>query len=170
MQFEHHIIFYQTATDRQVPCPVGTYNPDLNGDSLAVCLPCIAGFYCHEQTITPTLKCDQGYYCPTNITDGVSDLNIGSYGKQQVPCPRATYTDVIGTPNVTSCKACPVGSYCPAGTPNPIPCPMGYYCPPDSYTPAPCPIGTYGPSENLHYSENCTQCDKGKYVLEYYHF
>jgi len=145
-----------------VPCPVGTYNPDESGDALSVCKPCTAGYYCEERTTTPTSKCDKGYYCPTNITDGVSDLLIGSYGVHQVPCPAETYTDVEGTPDVTSCKACPVGFYCPEGTSSPNPCPMGYYCPPDSSAPAPCPIGTYGPSEQLNYRENCTSCDRGK--------
>lgn len=146
----------------EIPCPVGTFNSFENGDSLDICLPCLAGYYCEKETVTVTQKCDKGYYCPTNITDGVSSLLIGSYGKQQVPCPAQTYTSITGTPNEASCLACPVGFYCPEGTSTPSECPMGYYCPPDSAVPNPCPIGTYGPSSKLNYRENCTQCDPGK--------
>lgn len=150
------------ATDRQIPCPVGTYNAFENGDSLSVCLPCPPGFYCLEGTDhVPIAKCDKGFYCPTNITDGVSNLTIGSYGKQQVPCPAKTFTNVTGTPDEASCLPCPVGFYCPEGTDEPKVCEMGYYCPPDSAVPAPCPIGTFGPSPQLNYRENCTKCTRG---------
>ena len=149
------------ATPVEIPCPVGTYNAEENGPGIEACKPCTAGYYCLEKTVTPTQKCDQGYYCPTNITDGVSSLLIGSYGPKQVPCPKATYTDVLGTPNVGSCKTCTVGHYCREGTPTPTICPLGYYCPANISDPQPCPLGTYGQSQGLHFRENCTQCTRG---------
>ena len=149
------------ATDRMIPCPVGTYNEAEEGPDIDACKPCTAGFYCEEQTVTPTLKCEKGYYCPTNITDGVSSRIIGSYGKYQSPCPASTYTNVVGTEKKEDCIPCDVGRYCPQGTDNPKACPRGYYCPPESSTPLPCPIGTYGSESNLEYRENCTDCDPG---------
>ena len=150
-----------------IPCPVGTYNNVTNGQNIDACKPCTAGFYCQEQTITPYLVCKPGFYCPTNITDGASSRLIGSYGSEQKPCPPATYTEVSQTEKESDCKKCPVGFYCPEGTDNPIVCPRGYYCQPESSAPTPCPIGTYGNRSELHYRENCTSCDPGRYDLSY---
>ena len=161
IMFSFNVFSTFIATATEIPCPRGTYNPDENGESIAACRPCTAGYYCLEKTVTPTKQCDQGFYCPTNITDGVSSLVIGSYGPRQVPCPKATYTDVSQTPNVESCKTCPIGHYCREGTANPVICERGYYCPANISDPQPCPIGTYGSQTGLHYRENCTQCDKG---------
>ena len=127
-----------------------------------MCLPCLAGFYCEEKTVTPTLKCEKGFYCPTNIVDGVSSMLIGSFGKYQVPCPARTYANVTGTPNLESCIPCPAGRYCLEATTTPELCTIGYYCPPGSETPTPCPIGTYGDHSGLGYLEDCTKCDRGK--------
>ena len=149
------------ATPVEIPCPVGTYNSEENGQGIEACRPCTAGYYCLEKTVTPTLKCDHGYYCPTNITDGVSSLLIGSYGPKQVPCPKATYTDIYGTTDVGSCKTCTIGHYCREGTPTPVTCPRGYYCPANISDPQPCPLGTYGHRTGLHFRENCTQCTRG---------
>lgn len=159
-----HIV---VATERQIPCPVGTYNPNKNGDTVNSCLPCTAGYYCEEQTVNPTKKCLPGYYCPTNITYGVSALLIGSYGQKQVPCPAQTYSNVSGTKDVSECKPCPIGFYCLEGTDNPKICPRGSYCQDNSAVPTPCPIGTYGASEQLHYRENCTLCTRGWLVSKF---
>ena len=125
------------------------------------CLPCKPGFYCEEKTIFPTKECEAGFYCPTNITDGISNNLIGSYGSKQVPCPAGTYTATTQTKDISGCLNCTVGFYCLEGTANPIDCPRGYYCPPKSDTPLPCPLGTYGNQTNLQYKENCTLCTPG---------
>ena len=61
-----------------------------------------------------------------------------------MPCPAGTYTDVSGTKNVTDCKMCPAGYYCPEGTATPIDCPRGSFCVNGSSFHKPCPIGRYG--------------------------
>ena len=52
--------------------------------------------------------------------------------------------DEVGAQNVTVCKECPAGSYCPQASENPVDCPRGYYCEAGVGDPVPCPIGRYG--------------------------
>ncbi len=136
----------------------------MNGSSIASCRPCTAGKYCLEKATIPNGACDKGFYCPTNITDGVSSLIIGSYGPQQIPCPPKTYRNTTGGSIVDDCHPCPVTNFCPQGSEIPKPCSRGYYCPPEVSEPQPCPIGTYGDRIALGALENCTSCTKGWYV------
>ena len=122
------------------------------------------GKYCREKSVTETGPCDAGFYCPTNITNGVSSLRIGSFGPNQVPCPKASFRNETGARTEADCYACPVGYYCPEGTVNPIICPLGYYCPPDSGDPQPCPVGHFNNRSGIHFVENCTACTPGWWV------
>ena len=145
----------------EIPCPVGTFNPNTGLKSVHECKMCTAGKYCREKSVNETGDCSPGFYCPTNFTDGVSSLHIGSYGPNQIPCPKATYLNEKGGRYVEDCKACPVKFYCPEGTVDPVICPLGYYCPPESGDPQPCPIGTYNNQSGLQFLENCTACTPG---------
>jgi hypothetical protein len=136
----------------------------VNGSSIASCRPCTAGSYCLEKSEAPKAVCDKGFYCPTNITNGVSTLTIGSYGPKQIPCPPKTFRNMTAGRTVGDCYPCPVTSYCPQGSEIPKPCPRGYYCPPDVSEPQPCPIGTYANRTELGALEECTNCTKGWYV------
>ena len=149
------------GTEAEIACPVGTFNPDLGLKVVTECRPCTAGKYCREKSVTETGPCDAGFYCPTNITNGVSSLRIGSFGPNQVPCPKASFQNETGARTEADCYACPVGYYCPEGTVNPIICPLGYYCPPDSGDPQPCPVGHFNNRSGIHFVENCTACTPG---------
>ncbi|EDV28435.1 uncharacterized protein TRIADDRAFT_51343 [Trichoplax adhaerens] len=149
------------ATLEEIPCPVGTYNPDKGGSSLASCLPCPAGYYCLAASSTTTGLCDPGYFCPTNISNTHLGILIGSYGPKQEPCPPRTHSLTYGGKTADDCPGCPGGYYCEPGTNNPVECPKGYYCKPGSDKPDPCPLGSYGNTTLLVYSENCTRCDPG---------
>ncbi|EGD79005.1 hypothetical protein PTSG_01976 [Salpingoeca rosetta] len=156
------------GTALPVTCPVGTYNPDLYGASLADCHPCDAGMYCVEASVNPTGACNKGYYCPTNITasevlNGVSGLLIGSYGPKQEPCPAGTYRNATGGQDLSSCATCPEASYCPIASAVPITCPRGFYCPLGSAQPQPCPKGTIGNSTGLIAESDCEACPGGFY-------
>ena len=103
-----------------------------------------SGYYCESPGLTQvTANCSAGYYCPPG---------------QSVPEP----PDYI----------CPVGDYCPEGSPQPLFCPRGtysflegmstcqvclsrYYCDPTEasadntsgiFDPVPCPAGHYCPA------------------------
>ena len=58
------------------PFPIGTFFKDTGAPSEETCTPCTAGFYCNPATVTPSLKCQSGYYCPG-----------GSKKKDHVICP-----------------------------------------------------------------------------------
>ena len=147
----------------ELPCLVGTFNPDEGGSSLDDCLPCTGGFYCLENSTEVSGPCDPGFYCPTNITNGQSSKVIGSYGPQQVPCPQGMYQSNDSSAIERDCIDCPAGSYCPPGSATPLECTRGYYCGPTVGEPEPCPIGTYGNRTGLMWVEDCTNCTKGRY-------
>ena len=54
--------------------------------AISDCDPCTAGYYCLEQSEVETGECNEGYYCPTNITNpyGSDPPLVGSYGAEQV--------------------------------------------------------------------------------------
>ena len=147
----------------ELPCPVGTFNPNTGASSLDDCLPCTAGFYCLENSTEVSGPCDPGFYCPVNITNGQSDKLIGSYGPQQVPCPQGTYQSNYSSAVEGDCIDCPAGSYCPVGSAEPLDCPRGYYCGEAVGEPEPCPIGTLGNRTGLMWIEDCTNCTKGRF-------
>lgn len=86
---------------------------------------CFTGYYCILQADTPTPTdnttgniCPVGHYCP-----------LGSSLYQ--PCPMGYYLDVTGQDELTDCKNCTGGLYCP-GSGIELPagnCISGYYCP-----------------------------------------
>ena len=145
----------------EIPCPVGTFNPNTNGENIYACQMCTAGKYCLEKSITETGDCSAGFYCPTNITDGVSSLRIGSYGPIQEPCPKGTFLNESGGRFVEDCKECTIGHYCPTGSKTPTICKTGHYCPSGSGDPQRCPLGTFNNHSGAYYLENCTKCTPG---------
>jgi len=153
--------FFLPGTEKEIPCPVGTYNPSLGIGDVLECKMCDAGSYCREESINPTGLCNAGYYCPTNITNEVASLRIGSYGPEQIPCPKGTYRNATGGRFEADCSPCTIGNYCPIGTVIPKVCPLGFYCPPASGDPQPCPVGTFNNRSGIYYIENCTACTPG---------
>jgi hypothetical protein len=97
--------------------------------------------------------CPKGYFCPT-----------GTQGSTQFPCPGGKYNSQLGRTSISSCftcragclcdpgsvddcpRGCPAGSYCPAGTIQPITCPPGNFCPRGASSPTPCREGIYCPA------------------------
>ncbi|POI29228.1 hypothetical protein CIB84_007024, partial [Bambusicola thoracicus] len=98
--------FYCPAgTGLELPCEPGTFSP-MPGAS--TCLPCPAGMACSHAATAEPLSCPRGlcsagYYCEGGATDAV---------------PR-------GTPAFPLSGPCPLGHYCPEGTPFPVACPVG---------------------------------------------
>lgn len=67
-------------------CPVGTYMPNKNAAAITDCIPCDAGWYCLEESITPVGQCEAGYYCASPISNPYAQQPalIGSYGPRMV--------------------------------------------------------------------------------------
>jgi hypothetical protein len=86
-------------------CPLGTFN---NGTGLRYaneCIPCSPGYYCpSDGLIEPVGQCNAGHYCELSSIEASPVSKVYGY-------------------------RCPVGHYCPQGTPTPIECPKGTFQP-----------------------------------------
>ncbi|XP_044928344.1 SCO-spondin isoform X2 [Mustela putorius furo] len=158
----------------QYPCPRGYYNPDPLTQSLDSCLPCPPGHYCGQENLTQASgPCDAGWFCVSAAWTS-RPFDLDNYTSTNCLCP-ATATG----------GKCPSGSFCPEGTPEPIPClpgsfcatsglstpsgpcQAGYFCaegavspaPEDGLTGAPCPPGTFCPAA----SHRPTPCPVGTF-------
>nr|XP_054760935.1 neurogenic locus notch homolog protein 3-like [Lytechinus pictus] len=140
-----------TGSNGSIPCPRGTYNPDLGLASVDQCQPCAPGYYCTQLGAytfgianASAGPCDQGYFCQSGVNisnpDGETNSGIGGpcpkgfFCPQQTsvpqPCPNGTYSDSLYLYEEAQCEACDPGFYC--GTYNltapQAPCDPGFYC------------------------------------------
>lgn len=171
----------------QIPCPGGTYNPNISGTDINSCLPCTSGNYCPPGS-SQSLPCTPGSYCtggntvPTACIAGTYSAIFGassaanctlctagnycpSGSTATVSCPVGTFSNMTGLTDVSQCQACTAGSTCgsigltsPSGS-----CAQGYYCPVGTSltNQYPCPGGTYTDLTNLTNAASCTICPKG---------
>lgn len=105
--------YCRNGTTKPVPCPPGTYNPRTRQYS---CLPCPSGYFCPTASDQLT-ECQRGYYCPNST--GLSKA-----------CPIGTYKNYTKGDDISDCKLCPPGQYCPtSGLAEPRGlCAEGWYC------------------------------------------
>ena len=95
-----HYCLVNTTRSNLYPCPAGTYNPASGMRNASACLPCTPGLYCSSPgQAVESGPCNASFYC---LAGSVS------------PRPGAS--------------RCPMGSYCPSGSPLPVPCDAGHYC------------------------------------------
>lgn len=131
-----------TETERENPCPPGTFSNTTSLENATECRLCPAGEYCEAENITvPTGKCSPGYYCVLGaMTHAPSTSERGGPCEQgtycisgsswPTPCPKGTYGDREKLPSEMDCTICPPGEYCshsgltaPNGS-----CLAGFYC------------------------------------------
>ena len=87
------------GSDSPMPCPVGTFLNSTRSIEESDCLACSESFACNSLGLSfPHELCNAGFYCPTG---------------QNTSSPE----DFI----------CPLGHFCPAGSPRPISCPSGMF-------------------------------------------
>ena len=107
----------------------------------SACIACTAGSYCEGLgNINPTGTCLAGYYCTTAATIPTQYQTVPGYyslsgSNSMTPCSPGTYNDFYGQSVCINCPAgfncpdsatvlysmlCPKGSYCLAGTSNPL--------------------------------------------------
>ena len=171
-----------TITERQYPCPIGTYSNTTNLESLGECRACPAGHYCEAENITqPTGPCTAGFYCvlsaitptPSGPAEGGGPCEQGTSCMEASdwpqPCPKGTYGDRPMLPSLSDCTHCPPGEYC-AQSSLPAPsgaCLAGFYCTNGSQEANPvsqsygdeCPSGYYCPE----HSYQPTACPAGTF-------
>ncbi|OAF70389.1 hypothetical protein A3Q56_01861 [Intoshia linei] len=147
-----------------ISCPPGTFNINLQGDSINSCSICTAGKYCNTKSSVESGKCEAGYYCPNDLYNvhGNPLTTIGSYGSKQIPCPSGYYS-AAGADALLKCLDCPAGKYCGLATATPLTCPIGHYCLINSSTPLKCPVGTINSATGKGSLTDCIDCSAGKY-------
>jgi len=108
------------------PCPAGRYSTETELSAESQCPACPGGSYCEKPaTDTSTYKCAAGYVCAGGSAD-----------------EKPAWVVYDGTTNLNG--QCPVGSYCPLGSPGPKACAAGQYQDaPGNALCKPCPHG-YG--------------------------
>ncbi|CAH1797049.1 unnamed protein product [Owenia fusiformis] len=86
------------------PCPPGTFNNQTGLDNEQQCTDCTVGQYCQGWgNEVPTGPCQEGFWCEGGAASRVPNI----------------------TNDYPNNGPCPVGHYCPEGTPTPIQCPAG---------------------------------------------
>ena len=187
-------------------CPPGYFCP--NGSSLPS--PCKAGLFQPSYGQSECIECPEGYYCDpaetadnNTVYDSLPKMGTvlpalcpighvcpsGTRFAIQNPCPRGTYSGMMGLVNTSQCLSCPPGMYCadmglsdPNGfcspgyncilgssSPQPIDgttgsiCPRGSVCPLGTRFSIPCPSGTFSNSTGLTNMSECTPCLAGAY-------
>ena len=154
------------------PCLPGTFN---TLPVQEVCAPCQAGYYCSSLAMEELEPCPAGFYCPQGATYPTAcprgSYNPHTYANSSqacLPCPEGQYCAQQGLSQPSG--ICAGGFYCESGAIASTPidgitgnrCPMGHYCPPGSPFPLPCPVGSYSKSTGNNDIEDCLPCPPGK--------
>ena len=142
-----------------IDCPTTTYNPYTEMVDGSACLPCPAGYFCNETSISyyGAYECPVGHYCPIKVrffrecicpmlfasSEGLS-LEI-LQASEPLPCGSGRYRSVPGATSPTDCPICPGGHMCTAGSVTPVPCPGGTWCDAGVSNFTKCASGTYCP-------------------------
>lgn len=151
-----------SISDREIPCPGGTYGSSVGLGSSECSGKCSPGYYCPDASISSkqyecgpvkyycpegsasAILASEGYYTTTLHTyedDNIEDPKLDNFHSVQYPCDEGYYCiDGEKFP-------CPAGTY---GNTKSLTndtcsglCPIGYYCPIRTIQPIPCPSGTY---------------------------
>ena len=155
------------GTSNAIPCPVGTFRPDILGISLGSCFKCPRGSFCNDTgLVSPSGLCSAGYYCDGGATSPTQHPSRLGYFSESgavtdLPCPIGTFSD---QPTAIKCNPCLGGFHCPqSGTVSPVLCPEGAFCPDGTSIPVACPVGTYNSLTGRILPSECLPCSRGKF-------
>jgi len=162
--------YYCVAAVKEA-CPAGTYRGSAGGDSSASCVTCPAGKYCVQATVTPA-DCVARRYCEAGATGADDDEHGGlcepgyycpEGAEAQVACSKTFYCS--GDGNFQLVDTCSAGYYCPEASisATQVECPAGSFCPAGSGEPVECSPGTYNPEVQRSAADDCVPCPAGYY-------
>ena len=122
--------YYQNmfGQDFQIPCPVGTYQPNSGSPT---CLDAPPGYYVNSNASNSATPCPPGSQQPLAGQTGCIGIDAGHYTQSgtssQTPCVPGTYQP---QPNQSSCMPSDAGYHVPIeGQTNQTICPTGTYQP-----------------------------------------
>ncbi|KAL2085398.1 hypothetical protein ACEWY4_018718 [Coilia grayii] len=167
-----------TGPPNSFPCPPGSFRNDSLRHGGESCVPCPARHYCAASASHTPSGCPRGFYCPEGSTVP-TPCEEGTYGPRAAlsdasecaACGGGRYCSGVGQTEPSG--TCEAGFYCRhrATTATPIDgpsgglCPVGSYCPPGSPHPSPCPPGFFSNSTGLQHLQQCVSCPPGFYCL-----
>lgn len=109
------------------PCDKGTYSATVMASAKTTCISCPPGTSCPNMGMAAPTPCPPGTYFGTPNNTG--DCTKGPAGKYySAPTSIGTTGFPVGATDTSKFSPCMNGTYCPAGSANPVPCPKGYYC------------------------------------------
>ena len=130
-----------TLLSQCLPCPAGKFNP---GTGQTACNAiCPIGKYCPLGTANP-VPCPAGGYCDE---ESMSAPRL---------CAPGTYSDSVGATSPATCRTCPPGTYCPnSGGSTGTLCPPGTFCPGGGVNANQCMIGAMCPVSGMSAGAAC---------------
>ncbi|KAG5189268.1 hypothetical protein JKP88DRAFT_138412, partial [Tribonema minus] len=136
-------------------CPAGAYCPA--GSSAAT--PCDVGYYSSAGASACT-RCPAGYYCSATGTSATAMLTGGASWSRVGEAAGACF-------NGTLCVAADDADYGYTRAPDLLrdPCPVGHYCPAGTPAALPCPAGTLQPLVGMDGAEDCQDTPAGYYSV-----
>jgi hypothetical protein len=157
-------------------CSAGYYCPRTSVNTEPNVFPCgSANLYCPVESSFP-LVVDEGYYTipeggEERIRQNQTACEPGFYcdGGVRKHCPAGRYGTGYRISSRNCSAVCPIGSYCPEGSPDPTLCPAGTYGATTGLTDATCTglclPGHYCPAGSIYVNQ--TRCRAGIYGSEY---
>lgn len=167
-----------------VPCPPGSFNPNVGGNSSLSCLQCPGGYFGSKDGASTCNACGAGYFSKAGALT-CSQCPAGTFAFQNVTadacilCPGGTYSGSIGAVSPGTCAFCPAGTSSAPGGGNffaCVPCGLGTFssgignsecssCPPGSFASSVglsvctlCPANTFSMNVRSSSSSACIQC------------
>ena len=165
-----------------MPCPAGTYNPDLEQKSVGNCDPSPVNHYqdlIGQQAYDPTKLCQAGFECPAGSTHPrallcVAGTKCPAPADENTPVPVACdnaatgeYQDENGA---TVCKNCPAGFRCTQDTVErcePQNVGQSFYCPANQREYVMCDPGYYTFQDAPSTVDACVSCPPGYYCEQF---
>ena len=155
------------GTEKEIPCPIGTFSSQKGLKASTECQKCLAGYYCDQPgLINPVATCPPGYFCPEGTSSSTTNACPVAHfcpGNTSSPllCQEGKFTSRNFS---TQCESCPEGFYCHKGMIIDV-CPEGHWCPLGSGLKSirKCPRGTFNNGTGLSQKHQCLVCLPGYY-------
>ena len=163
-------LFYSCTALGCELCPAGKASNVSFASTLSNCSACSPGSYSGSVGSTSCSLCPPGSMAASSGSTSCTLCPFNTYQSAAgslscIPCPGSSVTSSTGSTLAAQCivPGCTPGTYCVGGVG--ITCPLGFYCPAGTPQPVACPIGTWGSSLGLSTSSCSGSCPAGQYGI-----